>query len=452
MPPGRRHARRRRRTGRRQRNRRLPNSRTRLRCTRAARFATARRARRSTRVRPWRLRRRGMWWRRRRRGTGLHRRAGIRVRRWSRSRRPGARAIARAAGNGAARGPRRGAVAGARMPCARPLRVLGGLGTQPGEELEHRRAHAGHHRHLVDQQVAMRIVQGRHGVEEAGARVALQHSSQGFGRVRRELQGVVLARRDVRALGAHVAFRDRAALQQRERAFGRCPQQRAEVFHPFRRERRHLGVKAGAASERRRKLTQFRRLSSRTARDLPERRRPERRKRRGRRRSGRRGGRPRRVSAATGACTGAVAVASRRTPAPSVRQCARHADSSARTPPRWLTARRARVQRPAAANRQRADRALRPDRTSDPDASAAQPAPPRARRRARTCRCAGGRPPNRALFAARVELHVVHPQRRAAADAAHARGLADHDRLVHAGATPGAAGRPASGRNRGSGR
>ena len=242
----------------------------------------------------------------------------------------------------------------------------------------------------------MRIVQRRHGVEEAGAPVTLQHSSQRFGRVGRELQGVVLARRDVRARGAHVAFRDRTALQQRKRAFGRCPQQCAEVFHPFRRERRHLGAKAGAASERRRKLTQFRRLlAERRATRFAQSRlqRPEpakealavsiwlpRRAVAG-------------VSLPEQGPAGALSpAASRPHSAPPVCQCARHADSSARTPPRWLPAHRAQVQGPAAANRQRADRALRPDRTSDPGASAAQPAPLRARRRARTCRCASGRP------------------------------------------------------------
>ena len=235
------------------------------------------------------------------------------------------------------------------------------------------------------------------GSRKPGLAVTLQHSSQRFGRVGRELQGVVLARRDVRARGAHVAFGDRTALQQRKRAFGRCPQQRAEVFHPFRRERRYLGVKAGAASERRRKLTQFLRLLARAARDSLC---------------------PRAVSSGPGPAKEAPAVstwlprravagvsllqqgparaalspvASRPHPAPPVRQCARHADSSARTPPRWLPRIGRRCKRPAAANRQRADRALRPDRTSDPDASAAQPSPLRARRRARTCRCASGR-------------------------------------------------------------
>ena len=114
----------------------------------------------------------------------------------------------------------------------RPLRALGSLGTQPREELEHRRAHAGHHRDLVDQQVAVRVVQAPPRGRGSRGCLALQHPGQGFGRVGRELQRVVLARRDVRALGAHVAFRDRAALQQRQRAFGRRTQQRTEVFHP----------------------------------------------------------------------------------------------------------------------------------------------------------------------------------------------------------------------------
>jgi hypothetical protein len=95
----------------------------------------------------------------------------------------------------------------------------------------------------------MRIVQGSHGIEEAGAGLGLEHPAQGFGGVRRELQGIVLARRDVGAFRSHVALGDRATLQQCQDAFSRFPQQRTEVLHPFRGDLHGLGAQAGAASE-----------------------------------------------------------------------------------------------------------------------------------------------------------------------------------------------------------